>query len=171
MEGPPAEDGQATENEVPGDTSASCEVDQGPEGRRHLQEVRIQETVLEPDYAERSGETIGGHGSQGSHAGSLHPMEGVDPASGGQPSQTFVPDNQMSEGAAAGQERAVSAERRFEDVGQVQRSLNFMTGLLTSLTERMSRVEQWQSATGSTAGALWGGRMWTASTSSLRSCM
>eukprot|EP00439_Symbiodinium_sp_Y106_P025855 s5430_g3.t1 len=43
-------------------------------------------------------------------------------------------------------------DRRTEEVSQVQRSLNFMTGLLTSLTDRVGRMEQWQSATGSTAG-------------------
>ena len=155
MEGPSTEDGQAMEPEAAPETSARHEADQDPEGRRHLQEVRVQEAVLEPDYAERSGETIEGHGSQGSHAGSLHLPEGVDPAAGGQPSQTFASDNLVGdEAAAAGQDRAASAERRVEDVGQVQRSLNFMTGLLTSLTERMSRVEQWQSATGSTAGGV-----------------
>ncbi|OLQ15613.1 Copia protein [Symbiodinium microadriaticum] len=127
-------------------------VDQESEDRRHLQEVRVQEAVLEPDYAEVSGGTMEGHGSQGSHAESLRPLDGADSASGRQPARTSAPDVTFREEPAAGQERSLSAERRNEDVGQVQRSLNFMTGLLTSLTERMSRVEQWQSATGSTAG-------------------
>ncbi|CAE7247025.1 GIP [Symbiodinium necroappetens] len=151
MEGSSAEDAQTAEPAAARETTVGREVDQESEGRRHLHEVRIQEAVLEPDNAERSGETIEGHGSQGSHAGSLPPLEGVDPASGGQPPQTLAPDSLVSE-ETAGRGRSASTERHLEDVGQVQRSLNFMTGLLTSLTVRMNRVEQWQSATGSTAG-------------------
>ena len=110
MEGSSAEDAQAAEPEAARETSASREVDQESEGRRHLHEVRIQETVLEPDHAERSGETIEGHGNQASHAGSLHPLEGVGRASGRQHSQTLAPDNLVGEEAAACQDRAVSAE-------------------------------------------------------------
>ena len=50
--------------------------------------------------------------------------------SGGQPPQTFSSDVPR-EDAAAGL-RSASMDRRTEEVSQVQRSLNFMTGLLTA---------------------------------------
>ena len=132
------------------ETSAGHEGGEVPEERRHLQEVRVQEETAEPAYAEASGEMIEGHGSQGSHVESLRPPDGVDSTAGGQPPQTSSSDIPRADAAAGVQ--AVSAERRTEDVSQVQRSLNFMTGLLTSLTDRVGRIEQWRSATGSTAG-------------------
>ena len=94
--------------------------DQESEGRRHLQEVRVQDSVLEPDYAERSGETIEGHGSHGNHAESLRPLDGADSASGRQPAQTSIPDTAQREEPPADRDRSVSVERRSEDVGQVQ---------------------------------------------------
>eukprot|EP00439_Symbiodinium_sp_Y106_P042663 s3760_g5.t1 len=138
-----AEGAQRVEPAVPPEASAAPDEDQGSEDRRHLQEVRLQEVTLEPDYAEKSAEQVEGHGSHGSQAGSLLPREGVEPAAGGQPSHADFADAAPRDEQAAGP-RSMSAERRSEDVSQVQRSLNFMTGLLT--------MEQWQSATGSTAG-------------------
>ena len=146
-----AEGAQRVEPAVPPEAFAAPDEDQGSEDRRHLQEVRLQEVTLEPDYAEKSAEQVEGHGSHGSQAGSLLPREGVEPAAGGQPSHADSADAAPRDEQAAGP-RSMSAERRREDVSQVQRSLNFMTGLLTSLTDRVGRMEQWQSATGSTAG-------------------
>ena len=150
MESPLAEDDQRVEPAVQSEATAEREV-RDPEERRHLQEVRAQDEVVEPNYDGESGGRIEGHGSQGSQVDSLRPLDGVESTSGGQPPQTSA-----SEAAVHGDPpetgRPASVERRAEDVSQVQRSLNFMTGLLTSLTDRVGRVEQWQSATGSTAG-------------------
>ena len=45
--------------------------------------------------------------------------------------------------------RSESRERRVEDVGQVARSLAYMTSLVTTLVGRMDRVEQAQSSSAS----------------------
>ena len=62
---------------------------------------------------------------------------------------------------ALSQSRPASRERRTEDVGQVARSLAYMTSLVTTLVGRMDRVEQAQSRNGSSAS----GRRTTTATS------
>ena len=50
-----------------------------------------------------------------------------------------------------GKSKASFAEQRKEDVGQISRSLQYMTGLVTNLATRVDRVEQRQSVSGSMA--------------------
>ena len=127
-------------------------MDDVPEERRHLHEVRVLDVEAEPNYAGMSEGIAEGHGSPGNQAESSPPQDGGDSASGRQPTQASTSDLAGLGEQVVPAERSASVERRTEDVSQVQRSLNFMTGLLTTLTDRMVRVEQWQSAAGSTAG-------------------
>ena len=130
-------------------------------------EARVDDEVREPDYgfngaAEHSDAA---HGSHGNHEGILNPvLESGVPSSG---RQRPVPDA-LDDGVVRGQfatgelveaqlqatnaTRPNSRERRSEDVGQVARSLAYMTSLVTTLAGRMERVEQAQSRTASSAG-------------------
>ncbi|CAE7354912.1 GIP [Symbiodinium sp. CCMP2592] len=131
-------------------------------------EVRVDEAVLEPAYDGRPGTGLQGeaHGSHGSQGGTVSRDGELVPPSGGQRPVLEVPEpsgagdpHARNEDATGVVEdvrnrpsRTSSVERRTEDVSTISRSLNYMTGLLSTLVSRMDRVEQWQSASGSLPG-------------------
>ena len=131
------------------------------EERRHLQEVRIDEQLQDPQYEVGQREVVSVEGAVAEHGSQGNQVESsatqLDSTSDGQPaliSSREQPRLLVREDHGAGQEdpamvRARSMERREEDVGQISRSLNFMTGLLSTLVGRVDRMEQWQSASGS----------------------
>ncbi|CAE7031309.1 unnamed protein product [Symbiodinium sp. CCMP2592] len=129
------------------------------EGDTRLMGARVDDEVREPGYdaAEPLGQQGEAHGSQGNHGETQEPSQ--VPAVSSSDRQRPVPAA-LTEGVReAGEtvaplqseERAVSVERRSEEVGQVARSLAFMTNLVTTLVGRMDRVEQNQSRGGSSA--------------------
>ena len=129
------------------------------EDRRHLQEVRVDEQQQDPLYGAVSLEgPAAEHGSHGNHVESSALQQ--DSTSDGQPALASSREQQEQDSGAghgAGGDgpataRARSMERREEDVGQISRSLNFMTGLLSTLVGRVDRMEQWQSVNGSVGG-------------------
>ncbi|CAE7327628.1 GIP, partial [Symbiodinium sp. CCMP2592] len=138
-------------------------------------EVRIDEEVREPTYEEPSGHSAA-HGSHGNHGGTPNLDSGVPPSGRQRPIPGALSDSvEPGHGAvddaggnpprdlegSALQSRPASRERRAEDVGQVARSLAYMTSLVTTLVGRMDRVEQAQSRNGSSAS----GRQTTTATS------
>ena len=132
------------------------------EDRRHLQEVRVDDQLREPCYEDGELGAVAAegpseeHGSHGSHVES--PALQRDSTSGRQLPVLAPWAEQPGSGRNGGHGteevsatslRATSKERHDADVGQISRSLTFMTGLLSSLVGRVDRMEQWQSASGS----------------------
>eukprot|EP00439_Symbiodinium_sp_Y106_P004003 s1844_g1.t1 len=137
------------------------------EDRRHLQEVRVDDQLREPCYEDGELGVVAAegpseeHGSHGSYVES--PALQRDSTSGGQLPVLAPSAEQPGSGRNGGHGteevsatslRATSKERHDADVGQISRSLTFMTGLLSSLVGRVDRMEQWQSASGSVQGPL-----------------
>ena len=154
---------EASSTEEPGDgVQAVEEGDPRPEVSeevRHRLEVRIDEAVEEPSYdtpgSQKAQQDEAQHGSQGSQVGPADAPSG--PTSGGQRPVPVELDVNSQAAVAESADmpldrgRQVSPEQRREDVGQISRSLQYMTGLLTSLVTRVDRVEQRQSVSGSMA--------------------
>ena len=137
-------------------------------------EVRVDEEMRDPDYG--SGEALERDGATSASAepeDSLNQLGSSAPLSGRQrPVPVALDDGVVREPGtteglveaqpqALSQSRPASRERRTEDVGQVARSLAYMTSLVTTLVGRMDRVEQAQSRNGSSAS----GRRTTTATS------
>ena len=137
--------------------------DGGEPGREVLQPsvtevpVKVDETVDDPCYGTLASQIAqrdeASHGSQGSHVDPSVQMVGS--TSGGQrpvPTELDVTSFQTAVESGRGERvRQVSPEQRKEDVSQISRSLQYMTGLLTNLVTRVDRVEQRQSTSGSVA--------------------
>ncbi|CAE7766553.1 unnamed protein product, partial [Symbiodinium necroappetens] len=153
MDGPPVEGGEPEERVFRHEDVSVQEV---PEEARHRQEVKIDETMDEPCYetpvSQIAQQDEGQHGSQGSH---VDQARSAGSTAGGQrpvPVELDVTSLQTAaEGGRAERARQVSPEQRKEDVSQISRSLQYMTGLLTNLVTRVDRVEQRQSTSGSVA--------------------
>ena len=131
-------------------------VQEVPEEARHRQEVKIDETMEEPCYetpvSQIAQQDEGPQGSQGSHVD--HARSAGSTAGGQRPVPVELDVTSLqtaSEGGRAERARQVSPEQRKEDVSQISRSLQYMTGLLTNLVTRVDRVEQRQSTSGSVA--------------------
>ena len=128
-----------------------------PEEVRHRLEVKVDETVDDPCYgtpvSQIAQQEEVSHGSQGSHVDPSVPTVGS--TAGGQrpvPTELDVTSLQTALESGRGERvRQVSPEQRKEDVSQISRSLQYMTGLLTNLVTRVDRVEQRQSTSGSAA--------------------
>ena len=115
------------------------ETSEAVEDRRHLQEVRIDEQLQDPQYdvGQREADPLEGaaaeHGSQGNQVESSAWQ--LDSTSDRQPALFSSREQQrlhVGEEHEAGNEdpavvRARSMERGEEEVGQISRSLSFMT--------------------------------------------
>ena len=154
MEGAP-DDGGEPGREVP--QLSEDFVAEVPEEVRHRLEVKVDETVDDPCYgtpvSQIAQQEEVSHGSQGSHVDPSVPTVGS--TAGGQrpvPTELDVTSLQTALESGRGERvRQVSPEQRKEDVSQISRSLQYMTGLLTNLVTRVDRVEQRQSTSGSVA--------------------
>ena len=141
-------------------------MDDGEGAAGRAPEVRVDEEVHDPDYG--SAEAPG----QDTVASTVQEEAENQPGSRQRPvpdalDDGLVRENAVGEGPvevrlqSTSTTRPASRERRSEDVGQVARSLAYMTSLVTTLVGRMDRVEQAQSRNGSSAS----GRRTTTATS------